>query len=77
MSPDQVLGPWDPGWGERAAPGGRRPTNWGSMGGAPGNFTYFGLCLPFLVTIGVSDGKENVARKLEKVARGKKCNRAA
>ena len=35
MRTDEVLGPWDPGWGERAAPGGRRPTNWGSGGGAP------------------------------------------
>ena len=43
MRPDEVLGPWDPGWGERAAPGGRRPTFRGSGGGAPGHSTYFGL----------------------------------
>ena len=31
-------GPWDPGSGERAAPGGRSPTFWESGGGAPRNF---------------------------------------
>ena len=32
--PNEVLGPWGPGWGERAAPGGRRPTFGGVWGGA-------------------------------------------
>ena len=31
--PNEVLGPWDPGWGERAAPGGRRPTFRRGVGG--------------------------------------------
>ena len=35
MSPDQFLGPWDPFGGDLAAHGGRRPTKWGSGGGAP------------------------------------------
>ena len=34
--PNEVLGPWGPGWGERVAPGGRRPTfRRGVGGGAP------------------------------------------
>ena len=31
--PNEVLGPWGPGWGERAAPGGRRPTFRRGVGG--------------------------------------------
>ena len=31
--PNEVLGPWDPGWGERAAPGSRRPTFRRGVGG--------------------------------------------
>ena len=34
MIPNEVLGPWGPGWGERAAPGGRRPTFRRGVGGA-------------------------------------------
>ena len=37
MSPDQVLGPWDPGWGERAALEGEGRLN-GVWGRSPQEF---------------------------------------
>ena len=39
ICPGTYCVPLGPGWGERAAPGGRRPTFRGSGGEAPGNFT--------------------------------------
>ena len=46
MSPDEVLGPWDPGWGERAALEAEGRLN-GGLGAEPLGvkkvYTFFGL----------------------------------
>ena len=57
MSLNQFLGPWDPGWGECVAHGGRRPTNWGSGGEAPRNLGTL-AAIPFGGHIGITKLKQ-------------------